>query len=356
MVQYQLIHDRNLWRDTLLSLPGPHVLQSWDWGEFKSRWGWAVQRLAWRDTGQPLAAAQILRRPIPGTPWSFLYASKGPVLNYKDMALAEGVLAGLEAFARAQKALFIKIDPDVPRQFGEPGAGQSPDGTGQAWLALLARRGWRFAPEQVQFRNTVLVDLAPEPEALLAAMKSKWRYNIRLAERRGVTVRPGTDQDIPVFYRMYAQTAARDGFLIRPRAYYHDVWSQFWRGDLADMLLACVEEQVVAGLILFRYGQTAWYMYGASTEQFRQYMPNHLLQWAAMSRAKARGCTCYDMWGAPDVFDPADRMWGVYKFKSGFGGQVVLGLGAYDYPVKSPGYWAFTVALPRARSLLRRLR
>ncbi len=353
---HQLIHDRDLWRDTLLSLPGPHVLQSWDWGEFKSRWGWAVQRLVWTDATKPVAAAQVLRRPIPGTPWSFLYASKGPVLDYTDTPLAEQVLAGLETYARAEKGLFIKIDPDVPRQFGEPEAGQSADAAGQAWLALLARRGWRFSPEQVQFRNTVRVNLVPEPEALLAAMKSKWRYNIGLAERRGVTVRLGTGQDIPAFYRMYAETAARDGFLIRPETYYQDVWTQFLSADLADMLLACVEEQVVAGLILFRFGRTAWYMYGASTEQHRQLMPNHLLQWAAMSRAKARGCTCYDMWGAPDIFDPVDRMWGVYKFKSGFGGQVMLGLGAYDYPVNSPGYWAFTVALPRARSLLRRLK
>jgi lipid II:glycine glycyltransferase (peptidoglycan interpeptide bridge formation enzyme) len=82
-------------------------------------------------------------------------------------------------------------------------------------------------------------------------------------------------------------------------------------------------------------------------------MPNHALQWAAMGRARERGCTRYDMWGAPDVFDQSDRMWGVYRFKRGFGGQVVQGIGAFDYPAHRLLYWVFTVAMPRLRSILR---
>jgi lipid II:glycine glycyltransferase (peptidoglycan interpeptide bridge formation enzyme) len=109
-------------------------------------------------------------------------------------------------------------------------------------------------------------------------------------------------------------------------------------------------------LILFIFGQTAWYMYGASTGQYRQLMPNHLLQWQAICRAKERGCARYDLWGAPDVFDQTDRLWGVYRFKRGFGSQVVQGLGAFDYPVNRPVYWAFTVALPRLRLMMRRLK
>jgi lipid II:glycine glycyltransferase (peptidoglycan interpeptide bridge formation enzyme) len=95
-------------------------------------------------------------------------------------------------------------------------------------------------------------------------------------------------------------------------------------------------------------------MYGASTGQHREAMPNHLLQWAAICRARERGCLTYDMWGAPDIFDETDRLWGVYRFKRGFGGQVRQGLGAFDYPVNRPMYWAFAAALPRLRSFLRR--
>jgi len=352
---WERIADSAVWHRSCLSLPNAHVLQSWQWGEVKARWGWQAERLLWRKSGQPLAAAQVLSRAIPATPWQFLYISKGPVLDYADPLLAERVLIDLENYARQRRALFIKIDPDVPRQFGEE-TDLPLDPVGQRWLDLLARRGWHTSPEQIQFRNTVLLDLRPEPDAMLAAMKSKWRYNIRLAERKGVTVRSDSRADLSQFYQMYAETAARDGFLIRPKSYYQDVWSSFLATDQAEMLLAEVAGEIVAGLLLFIFGQRAWYLYGASTGAHRQLMPNYLLQWQAMNQARARGCLSYDLWGAPDVFAETDRMWGVYRFKQGFGGQVQQGLGAFDFPVNRPLYIAFTQALPRLRQLWRRLK
>ncbi|MBN1218509.1 MAG: peptidoglycan bridge formation glycyltransferase FemA/FemB family protein [Anaerolineae bacterium] len=356
MLKFKTINHRDTWDRALISLPNAHPLQTWDWGEFKSHWGWTVQRRLWLKQDAPVAAAQILQRRIPYTPWNFLYIPKGPALDYTDVELTDSILADLERYARQVHSLFIKIDPDVPRQFGEPQLNQPPLPAGQAVLDLLTRRGWTFSSEQIQFRNTVVIDLTPSPDDLLAAMKSKWRYNIRLAERKGVSIRPGSIQDLGIFYRMYAETATRDGFLIRPEAYYRDVWQCFLEAGRAEMLLAVVEKEIAAGLVLFVCGQTAWYMYGASTGQHRPLMPNYLLQWAAMRRAKERGCTRYDLWGAPDVFDETDGMWGVYRFKQGFGGQVVQGLGAFDYPANKPFYWAFTAALPRLRKLMRRLR
>lgn len=356
MLTRQIINSQTEWDNALLTLPNAHALQSWAWGDFKSRWGWTAHRLLWLETGAPVAAAQILHRPIPHIPWSFLYVPKGPAFDYANTGLTKNMLADLETYARQSRALFIKIDPDVIRRWGEPARNQLDLAEGTAMVDLLTRRGWRFSPEQIQFRNTVMLDLTPSTDDLLARMKSKWRYNIRLAQRKGVEIRRGTTGDIPVFYQMYAHTAARDGFLIRPQAYYADVWQQFMAADQAEMLLAEVKNQTIAGLILFFWGNTAWYLYGASTGQHRKLMPNHLLQWSAMRRAKERGCTCYDMWGAPDVFDESDSMWGVYRFKQGFGGQAVQGLGAYDYPTNRLLYGAFTIVLPRLRHLLRRLR
>ncbi|MCG3210909.1 MAG: Lipid II:glycine glycyltransferase [Anaerolineae bacterium] len=355
MLHTQTITHQPDWDAALAALPAAHALQSWAWGEFKSRWGWSPTRLLWRADGTPVAAAQILARRIPRTPWHFLYVSKGPALDYANTELAGQVLAQLEEVARQAGALFIKIDPDVTRQWGEPGA-QPPDPTGAALLKLLSQRGWRFSPEQIQFKNTVLIDLAGEPDDWLARMKPKWRYNIRYAERQGVQIRAGGEADLPAFYRMYAETAARDGFLIRPEAYYRDVWSLFLRRQQAELLLAEVNGAAVAGLVLFMFGRRGWYLYGASTGQQRQLMPNHLLQFAAMQRAKARGCTAYDMWGAPDVFDESDGMWGVYRFKQGFGGQTVLGLGAFDFAARPALYRLFTQTMPRARALLRRVK
>ena len=340
------------WANITSALP-PHVLQSWPWGEVKSRWDWTADHWLWREGARPVAAAQILARPIPYTPWSMLYISKGPLWDYRDPALMATILAELERYAKQKRALFIKIDPDLPLGYGEE---LSPDMAGQIARTLLQQRGWQYSPEQIQFRNTIVINLEPTEAELLAAMKNKWRYNIRLAEKRGVIIRHGKAADLDTFYAMYAETAARDNFLIRPAAYYYDVWRTFMQANQAELWLAEVEGQVIAGVFSFYAGTTAWYLYGASTGQHRDLMPNHLLQWTAMQQAKGRGCTRYDMWGAPDVFNEADSMWGVYRFKQGFGGQVIHGLGAWDYPVYPRLYRAFTQTLPKVRGWVRKIR
>jgi lipid II:glycine glycyltransferase (peptidoglycan interpeptide bridge formation enzyme) len=269
---------------------------------------------------------------------------KGPILDWGDAGLARQVLAGLEGETGRAGAIFVKVDPDV-----------RPDSpAGQAVCEALAQRGWGPSREQIQFRNTVVNDLTLGEEALLAGMKPKWRYNIRLAERRGVTVRAGTAADLPAFYAMYVETGSRDGFLVRPYGYYQTVWENFLAQGLAHLLLAEVDGRPVAGIILFRFGPTAWYFYGASTAQARSLMPNHALQWAAMRWAKAAGCTRYNWWGAPDVLAESDPMWGVYRFKEGFGGEFVPGIGAYDYPTNRVLYWLYTSAMPRLLDLARR--
>jgi len=339
------VNDPQAWDDALLNLPTSHVLQSWSWGEFKAAYGWTATRLLFTEGGQIRAAAQVLRRQLPRLPLAVMYVPKGPALDYADLSLLETVLARLEAVARRGRAIFVKIDPDVCL---------ADDDESHPVVAALTQRGWRHSAEQIQFPNTVLVDLARDEDAILAAMKSKTRYNIRLAARRGVRVRLGSMDDLPLFYRLYNETSQRDGFLIRPYAYYQDAWGRFLKAGRAQLFLAEHEGETLAGLILFIFGKTAWYMYGASSGRQRKLMPNHLLQWEAMRWARAQGCTVYDMWGAPDVLDESDPMWGVYRFKAGFGGQFTRRIGAYDYPTWRPLYWAYTVVMPRYLDFLRR--
>ena len=345
MLSLEPISDQAAWDRAVLALARPHILQSWAWGETKAQTGWTARRLLWRDAERPVAAASILvRRLARRLPIAIAYAPKGPLTDWSDAALAEEVIATLEATARASHALFAKIDPDV----------RADTDVGRRVVAMLERRGWRPTEEQIQFRNTMVSDLVAGEEVLLAAMKPKWRYNIRLAERRGVTVRDGTPGDLPAFYAMYQDTGQRDGFLVRPYGYYRHVWEPFLAGGLAHLLLADVEGRPVAGLMLFVYGPTAWYFYGASTAQARELMPNHALQWAALRWARGAGCTRYDWWGAPDRLDESDPMWGVYRFKAGFGGEFVPGIGAWDYPVGAARYWVYTRAMPRLLALARR--
>jgi len=351
------VTDRTEWNSALATLPAHHILQSWEWGQFKSRWGWSPRYLLFEDGARPRAAALVLRRRLPRLGLGILYVPKGPALDYADAPLVDVVLAELESIARRERAIFIKIDPDVPHPLPHPPA-PSPESkksdSGEGVIALLTRRGWRFSSEQIQFRNTVLLDVTPPEGDLLAAMKSKTRYNIRLASKKGVAVRAGGRQDIERLYAMYSETARRDNFIIRPLDYYRDAWSSFTSAGLAQPLVAEVDGEVVAGLIVFRFGTRAWFMYGTSRDVHRDKMPNHLLQWEAIRWAKSNGCTVYDLWGAPDELSESDPMWGVYRFKEGFGGKFTAHIGAFDYRASKLCYWVYTVAMPRVLEVMRR--
>ncbi len=345
------------WDRALLDLPDPQVLQSWAWGELKGRHGWRPTRFLFHDGGQLVAAASVLERralslPLPLLPASILYMPRGPAVDWNDEARVEQVLAEIEALARRRRAMFVKIDPDVYYPEAAPVFSPRPPVASRV-AALLTRRGWRFSGSQVQFRNTVLLDLRRDEEALLAAMKQKSRYNLRLAQRRGVEIRQGMACDLQLFYDLYAETARRDGFPIRPPAYYHDAWGSFLAQGDGCLLLAEVQGEPVAGLLFVIFGLTAWYMYGASSERHRSLMPNNLLQWAAIHRAREMGCTVYDLWGAPENLDGSDPMWGVTRFKLGLGGELARGLGAWDYAPWPAAYRLYTEVVPRYISLLR---
>jgi lipid II:glycine glycyltransferase (peptidoglycan interpeptide bridge formation enzyme) len=184
-------------------------------------------------------------------------------------------------------------------------------------------------------------------------MKQKTRYNVRLASRKGVTVRQGAFSDLDTLYRMYAETSVRDGFVIRQPDYYRTVWETFLDHGQAEVLIAEVDGSPVAAVIAFCFSGRAWFVYGMSRELHREKMPAYLLQWEAMQRLKGRGVRIYDLWGAPDNFTAADPLWGVYRFKQGLGGQVVRTIGAWDYPLRPGIYRIYTRFFPRFMALLR---
>jgi peptidoglycan pentaglycine glycine transferase (the first glycine) len=351
--------DCPAWNDLIAGLPGAHILQTGEWAQLKARVGWqALPQVWWDAGGQVVAAAMLLKHPIPvrglSARLSVFYVPKGPLLNWEDPALRARVLADLVSLVRQEGGIFIKIDPDVWLGQGIPGQpDERTDPVGQAVMRGMIKSDWHLSDEQIQFRNTVLIDLTPDLDTLLANMKQKARYNLRLAERKGVTVRPATETDLPGLYHMYAETSTRDGFVIRDQEYYLGLWSVMMRAGMAEPLLAEVEAEPVAAVVVFRFAGRAWYIHGMSRQAHREKMPNHLLQWEAMRRAKAAGCTAYDLWGAPDVFDESDSMWGVYRFKEGLGGQVYRGLGAWDLPVRPMFYRLYTQILPRILDVMR---
>ena len=346
------------WNQLLLRFPEAHILQTTQWAEAKKQNGWSPLFFrAGNDPQDPEGLALILRRQISfaGLKFSVLYAPKGPVLDWDNPSAVSRMLDALQEICHQEKAIFIKIDPDVLLGTGIPGTEEeNPAPNGLSLQAELKHRGWQYSQDQIQFRNSVLLDLRKSEDDLLAAMKQKTRYNIRLATRKGVQVRQGDITELPMLYKMYAGTAVRDGFVIRHESYYLKTWREFIEADMAKILVAEFENQPIAALILFHFNGTARYMFGMSTETSRDLMPNYLLQWEAICLSRQLGCHTYDMWGAPEIFDESDSMWGVFRFKEGFNGTVTRTLGAWDFTPHPWLYHRYTETLPKLLNLLRR--
>lgn len=346
------VQERDRWNDGLRRLPCAHVLQTWEWGEFKrAAGGWEPQRLAFERGGQIVAQASLATKRL--GPLKVMVVSKGPALDFEDSDLVESVLAELERRATGFGVVWLKIDPDVISATGLPGSEDDrPDESGQAFMGLLSARGWRFSDSQVQFRNTLCIDLRRSEAEILAAMSGNTRRKIRVAAKKAVTIRPATADDLPLLYQLYQVTGRRDGFLIRPFAYYQRAWRAFMEAGLAHALIAEYQGVAIAQVILFHFGGKCWYFYGASADAERRRMPNHALQWEAVKWAKAQGYTTYDMWGAPDRFDESDSLWGVYQFKRGFRGVLTRHIGAWDFASSPLMYYTYQQLAPRLLKLM----
>lgn len=365
------------WNQILSKFDQPHLLQTSQWADVKSDLGWQPIYLYWEKINgtykmksysgknefqnKPAAAAMVLEKSQePGL--KIMYVPKGPLLeDWGNRDLRIRVLKDLENLAQQHRVIHLKVDPDLSLGQGIPGKEDSFDSeTGKEITKELINRGWLFSSDQIQYRNTVLVDLEPDPDQMLARMKSKTRYNIRLSARKEVKTRLGTAADYSLLYEMYAQTAVRGDFTIRPENYYHKIWKTF-SADLstgsadpiAQPLIAEVEGCPVAGAVVFKFGDRAWYIHGMSNLDHSEKMPTYQIQWEAMLWAKEQGCRFYDMWGAPNEFTRDDPMWGVYRFKRGFGGKVNRTIGAWDFPVRPILYWLYINLLPRVLDIAR---
>ncbi len=328
------------------------MLQTWEWGEFKlATGGWRPLRLAFRRGDKVVAIASVAIRKM--GPLQVMYVSKGPVMDYADTALLDFVLDELERLGKTRGVVWLKIDPDVILATGLPGSDdEQRDESGTRITDRLKERGWRFSDSQVQFRNTLCIELGLSEDEILMTMSGNTRRKIRSASKKGVSARTADEGDLAVLYRLYQVTAERDGFLIRPFEYYERAWQAFMQAGLAQALIAEYGGQAIAQVILFHFGKKCWYFYGASINSERQRMPNYLLQWEAIKWAKAQGYAEYDMWGAPNVFDESDSLWGVYQFKRGFRGKLARHIGAWDYLPRPGFYRVYKIIMPRLMQLV----
>jgi len=318
-MEARIITDCQQWNDFVAASECCNITQSYEWGELTPDLGGEALRIGVVDDQGNLCAAMLtLISPIPILRRPYFYAPRGPVTDEPDSPAMTVLLNFVKAEARKRGAFMLKIEPSVE------------DGNTR-WLTALHKRGFRPTPYSSHFRHEWVLDLRPDEKTLLAGMKEKWRHNIRLAGRKGVNVRQGEGQaDIDTFYRLYETTSERDEFFIHNKTHYENVMRLYSQGDRAALFLAEYEGEAIAGIIVLRFGRWSWYMYGASSNEHRNLMPNHLLQWNAMQWARSHGCWYYNFRGIPDVLEEGEDLWGVYVFKRGFGGYVLRSLETHD--------------------------
>ena len=322
------VNQQEEWDQFVHEHPNGHLLQSWGWGELKARSGWSPLRLALRDEQQHIvAAAQVLRRTVPHVPLRLghlAYIPKGPVLDWSQPHIRKAFFAQLHALLSRQGALALRIEPNCVR---DTVSDESPDDSCEYMLTE------HFSPTQpIQPVRTILLDLAPSEGELLAQMKEKWRYNVRLAIRKGVTIRVAQSlDDVIAWYALLQTTGERDHFGIHTRKYYCDAWRIFAPSQQIRLLLAEHGDRLLAGIFVGLFANQGIYLYGASSNESRNLMPNYLLQWEAIRWAKQQGATHYDFWGIPETDNGDEAMAGVYRFKSGWGGRAVTFVGCYEH-------------------------
>jgi len=306
------IVNKSQWDGFLARHPESHILQTSEWGEFKSEFGWEPVWLISGDSG-----AQVLFRRLPFG-YSIAYVPKGPVgKEWKEL------LDEINCQCKSKNAIVLYIEPDQWEN--------------EMSDSLLLKQGFRISKISIQPRRTISISLNGSEEDWLLRMKQKTRYNIRLAEKKDVKVK--SSSEIDVFNQLMKVTGERDNFGVHNDQYYQSVFNHFSKSGQCELLVSFYYNQPLAGLIVFFRGSRAWYFYGASNNKERNRMPTYLIQFEAMRLASKRGCVEYDLWGVPDFelndleekFMEKDKgLWGVYRFKRGFGGELKRTAGVFQ--------------------------
>ncbi len=320
--------DRNAW-NKFVAAHGPRsgaFLQSWEWGEFLEKSGSPLLRFS-EETSEVEALAQVQTRLLPFGLRS-AYIPRGPIAKDTQSGAVQKIIENISAAVARSRAATLRIDPAVNLN------------------VLPGEKTVR----PLQPQTTVLLDLGPAPEQLLAAMHEKTRYNIRLAERKGVTVRHGDAELFSEFWRLLDESAIRDKFCTHPRGYYQKMVEAL-AGDRTDrsschatIFLADFEGRPLAGMLLITFGDSVVYLHGGSSNENRNLMAPYLLHWSVIKHAQTWGYKTYDLWGIAPEGIPDHPLAGVTRFKRGFGGEVWKSPDSLELPVSTFWYNIYALA------------
>lgn len=311
------------------SHPKGHFAQSSLWAKQKPAWTWRAI-LCRSEDGRIKGSIAFLIRKMPVVRKKMMYACRGPVCDLTDRATFEELMEAAKRLAKTEKAYVIKIDPDVPSSNSDfvkllTDCGFQPKDMGKNFEAIQPKYVFRL------YLN------GRTEEELLASFHQKWRYNIRLAVKKGVEVRICGKEMVPEFARIMVETGVRDNFATRPPEYFSAMLDNL--GDKCRLYMAFHEGKPIAGTLAILYGDKVWYLYGASSNKHRNLMPNYLLQWNMIQWAVENHCRVYDFRGVSGDISEDNPHYGLYRFKKGFGGEFTEFIGEYDYVLKKLSYF-----------------
>lgn len=327
----ELVSQKNIkeYEAFLEKHPEGHFAQSTLWAKQKPAWTW--QGIICRgENGEIKGTIAFLIRKMPIVRKKMMYACRGPVCDLHDRETFHELMEAAKALAKEEKAYVIKIDPDVPSSDTEFAKMLEDEGfktrdTGKNFEAIQPKYVFRL------YLN------GRSEEEVMASFHQKWRYNIRLAVKKGVEIKLCGKEMVPEFTRIMVETGVRDNFATRPASYFEAMLDNL--GDKCRLYMAFHEGQPIAGTLAILYGDKVWYLYGASSNEHRNLMPNYLLQWSMIQWAIENHCRVYDFRGVSGDISEDNPHYGLYRFKKGFGGDFTEFVGEYDHVIKKLSYF-----------------
>lgn len=318
--------------------------QSLEWAEIKKP-NWTPEVILAEDEENNIIGSLcvlIRKMPIFG---NIMYSSRGPVCNIHDIAVMKQLTDGAKELAKKYNAMALRIEPDI----------ESED---QVFRDVVTNLGYKIKDDAKDFKDEIQpryvfrLDIkGKSEEEIMAGFHQKWRYNIRLATKKGVEVKEGTREDLKDFHKIMLETGNRDGFITRPLEYFEKMYDNMVPTGHMKLLMAYYEGKPISGVIPILYGNKTWYLYGASSNQHRNLMPNYLLQWEMIKMAIARKDDMYDFRGVSGVVDESHPQYGLYRFKKGFGAKFTEFIGEIYIPYKPLTYKLYKFSEKTFRTL-----
>jgi len=307
-----------------------HVMQSWEWGEFREKTGNKVFRIIDEDTKNWNVFSFTIHK-VPKTKFNIGYMPK-------SVWPSENVLKFLQDIASRENIIFLKIEPDIELD---------------KFQLKKSKTKIVKSKKDIFAKSTFIIDLSQNEEELFRNLSQKTRYNVRLAEKNDIAVETG---NIDSFVKLQKETAKRNGFYLHPDNYYKTVFELFAKKDMAKIITAKYNKKTLTSWMLFVFKDVWYYPYGGSSSEYRNLMHSNLVAWEAIKLAKREGGKAFDMWGAlgknPNQKDP---WYGFHRFKSGYGGKLVEYPGAYDL-VFNEKYYLLLTSIDKLRWIFLRLK